>query len=142
MDAFTNRDFAAFLDEAIAAADIEQPQASRPSFNVDVLAVTPDGRPIPADPIAGADYLFTTLEDAIEPPPLASEPPPSTDPMLVALELGLTGREACDDLDRIRRDFAFANHPDRVAEDLRDVAMVRMQLVNRMIDDAKARAVR
>ena len=54
----------------------------------------------------------------------------------------ITGREKPDVLDRMRRDFAFANHPDRVSADLRDNAIVRMQIANRMIDEAKQRLVK
>ena len=42
----------------------------------------------------------------------------------------------------MRRSFALANHPDRVAPHLRQRAMVRMQLANMMIDDAKRRAAK
>jgi len=67
--------------------------------------------------------------------------PTATDAMSIARELGITGREKPDVLDRMRRDFAFANHPDRVAADLRDNAIVRMQIANRLIDEAKLRFV-
>ncbi len=38
---------------------------------------------------------------------------------------------------RKRRAFAFKNHPDRVAPHLRQRAMVRMQVANMLIDEAK-----
>ena len=41
----------------------------------------------------------------------------------------------------MRRSFAFANHPDRVAPHLRQRAMIRMQVANMLIDEAKRRAV-
>jgi hypothetical protein len=41
-----------------------------------------------------------------------------------------------------RRAFAFKNHPDRVAPHLRQRAMVRMQVANMLIDEAKKAARR
>jgi hypothetical protein len=65
----------------------------------------------------------------------AAEPQLSIEPADIAFELGL-GRVPLSDYAKLRRRFAFANHPDRVAPHLRDRAMVRMQIANRLIDDA------
>lgn len=53
--------------------------------------------------------------------------------------MGLRGLRAHlpKNYDRLRRDFAFRNHPDRVAEHLRAYAIVRMQIANTLIDEAK-----
>lgn len=66
----------------------------------------------------------------------------TVDQEAIALELGL--RRAFwqtklkpDDFDRIRREFAMQNHPDRVAPQLRQRALVRMQIANMLIDEAK-----
>ncbi|WP_274426856.1 hypothetical protein [Chelativorans sp. YIM 93263] len=66
------------------------------------------------------------------------EPEPSVDPGDIARELGLVKRFRPRDLDRLRRDFALRNHPDRVPEHLRARAMIRMQVANMLIDDAKS----
>lgn len=66
------------------------------------------------------------------------EPEPSVDPDEIARELGLAKRIRPRDLDRLRRDFALRNHPDRVPEQLRARAMIRMQVANMLIDDAKS----
>lgn len=63
---------------------------------------------------------------------------PSVDPDAIAAELGLNRPNA--DFKRLRRDFAFTNHPDRVAPHLRQRAAVRMQIANMLIDDARRRA--
>lgn len=137
-------DFATFLDEAIAAAEAERPASVRPSIPFDILQAGDDagGGPVRAsEAIAAAEYLFSTVAGITTPEPegpAMMEPPP-TDALSIARELGLTGREKPEALDRMRRDFAFANHPDRVAADLRDGAIVRMQIANRMIDEAKQR---
>lgn len=54
----------------------------------------------------------------------------------VAAELGLTRELTVDDLNRVRRDFALANHPDRVAPALGHYATQRMTAANTLIDQA------
>jgi hypothetical protein len=55
-------------------------------------------------------------------------------------ELGLMPGMAPADLQRIRREFALANHPDRVAPALRDQATERMTIANMLVDQALQRA--
>ncbi|MEQ1942791.1 hypothetical protein ABMA32_10280 [Mesorhizobium sp. VNQ89] len=64
----------------------------------------------------------------------------STDPAIIAIELGLDG-PASPDLNRLRRMFALKNHPDRVPSHLRQQALRRMQVANGLIDEAKRKAV-
>ena len=141
LGAFTTTDFATLLDEVIAAAAAEEERAGpRPSIPFDPLLGEPVEERI-ADPIAAAEYLFLAAERfevTDDTPPLVPDLP-SIDPVDIAMQLGLTGKEKAPALDQMRRDFAFANHPDRVAMDLRDRAIVRMQIANRMIDEAKRR---
>jgi hypothetical protein len=66
---------------------------------------------------------------------------PPIDPESIAIELGLDLTTHAADFGRLRRSFAFANHPDRVAPHLRHRAMIRMQVANMLIDDAKRRAL-
>jgi hypothetical protein len=77
-------------------------------------------------------------------PLLADEAPteslPSIEPTAIAAELGLDAAKGAADFGRLRRSFAFRNHPDRVAPHLRQRAMVRMQVANMLIDDARRRA--
>ncbi|MDP3895361.1 MAG: hypothetical protein Q8Q62_01655 [Mesorhizobium sp.] len=143
MSAFTTRDFASLLDDAIAAADADREPVVRPGIPFDFLQAQGEsiaGR-AETDAAAAAEYLFAAIGDFSVAPDLSVLMAilPSTDPEEVSAELGLKGHETPPELDRIRRDFAFANHPDRVAADLRDRALQRMQIVNMMIDDAKRR---
>lgn len=69
-----------------------------------------------------------------------AERPPDTDPAAVALELDVARASAPRDLDRLRRAFAFRNHPDRVRPEWRECAEIRMRIANRIIDEAKRRA--
>ena len=142
MAGFTTRDFASLLDEVLASDATEEPKTSmRPTIPFEILGRREADRTATvSDPEAAAEYLFAAADNfSIEPDLPQILALPSIDPFDIAQELRLTGRETPDALDRIRREFAFANHPDRVSEDLRDRAIVRMQIANRMIDDAKER---
>ena len=66
----------------------------------------------------------------------ATSPPPASDPEAIAAELRLTPQLTTKELVRIRREFALANHPDRVAPGHRDLATRRMTLANALIDRA------
>jgi len=65
----------------------------------------------------------------------------SADPESIAAELGLDRDDGPTDFGRLRRSFAFSNHPDRVAPHLRQRAMVRMQIANMLIDAAMRKAL-
>lgn len=62
---------------------------------------------------------------------------PSIDPLDIERELAIQKAFDLDELARLRRAFAFGNHPDRVAPHLRSRAMVRMQVANHLIDEAR-----
>ncbi|KWT65856.1 hypothetical protein APY04_2703 [Hyphomicrobium sulfonivorans] len=67
----------------------------------------------------------------------------SIDPKIVARELRITTRMSVADLTRLRRTFALANHPDRLAVTEREIATRRMMIANELIDDAmKKRSMR
>ena len=68
------------------------------------------------------------------------EKTPSIEPDAIALELGLADAAPAD-FGRLRRAFALKNHPDRVAPQMRQLALTRMQVANGLIDEAKRRAL-
>lgn len=165
MGAETNRDFASLLDDLFVAPEPGE-IAPAPTIPFDYLAVAEElhsGRIRVSGETAAAGYReagealedeFVSLldmvraravADAVEAAAGPLEPPapepPSIDPDAIAAELGLAEAKPAD-LARLRRIFALANHPDRVAPHLRQRAMVRMQLANMMIDDAKRRAAK
>lgn len=72
--------------------------------------------------------------------PSPQEVLPPVDPEAIAAELGLDRPAGDLDLSRLRRSFAFANHPDRVPPHLRQRAMIRMQVANMLIDEAQRKA--
>ena len=119
MSAFTTKDFATLLDEAIAEAEAQEaPAYARTTIPFDVLAEGQGGEPV-------SDAAALPFGKDIE-----------------RYRGARIGREKPETLDRLRREFAFRNHPDRVAPELRQRAIVRMQIANRMIDDAKGRHAR
>ncbi|MCE7029771.1 hypothetical protein [Jiella avicenniae] len=80
---------------------------------------------------AGAAYARTVRE--------AQPGAPSTDPYDIAMELDILSLASVKDLLEARRNFARTNHPDRVAIGFRSEATTRMQIANRLVDDAVAR---
>ncbi len=99
----------------------ERPRASEPRGSANGSAAE-----------AGAAYA-STLKDG--PKPGA----PSTDPYDVAMELNILALRNVKDLMEARRVFARTNHPDRVAIGFRAEATIRMQIANRLVDDAVAK---
>lgn len=65
----------------------------------------------------------------------------TADPQAVAAELAITEQMTSAELARLRRRFALANHPDRVAREERDVATRRMMVANMLIDGAIKRRI-
>jgi hypothetical protein len=58
----------------------------------------------------------------------------AADPRSVANELRITAQMTVSDLNRLRREYALANHPDRVGFADRENATRRMMLANMLID--------
>lgn len=154
MGADAELDFGSLLDQLIAAADEADPAdeddgAPAPSLRVDMLAqierlqaenmaLFPDralreygdnAQPAPqegAGPAETAAHLQPALEDLF-----------FLDPESIARELGIKPKSKPDELDRARRAFALRYHPDRMPEELRERAALRMQIANMLIDEAK-----
>lgn len=157
MSVGTGRDFASLLDELLVDSRIEDQSAPPPTVSFDYLAVAEEllsGRIKVADDRVAAEYddMSGTLDDKVEAlfdaagssierltDTAAAELPP-VEPEAILRELGLKASTNAAELARIRRAFAFKNHPDRVAPHLRQRAMVRMQVANMLIDDARRRA--
>ncbi|MCT8998403.1 hypothetical protein [Chelativorans intermedius] len=125
------QDFASILDELLAEHGREVGGAAA---SVDYLSVVEElhsGR----IRITGEGVVEAAYRTFAESP--AEAPQPSVDPDDIARELGLSRCARPRELDRLRRDFAMRNHPDRVPEHLRARAIIRMQVANMLIDEAK-----
>jgi len=150
-------DFASLLDDLLSEHQAEDEQRPpRVGIPFDYLSVADElhsGRIKVSDSVAGAEYRETS--ESFEPGfgaalGEANTAAPATEPDIddlaplepeaLARELGL-GAAASADLGKLRRVFALKNHPDRVAPHLRQRALARMQMANRLIDEAKRRAI-
>jgi hypothetical protein len=140
MSALSNSDFAQLLDELMRVEQEPSPGV-RASIPFDFLMETIRAE-VPSAHGAAADY-FDALSalDEVSVTALDEVELPSIEPEAVADELRLCEATEARDLDQLRREFAFRNHPDRVGPELRDRAMIRMQIANRLIDEAKRRAL-
>jgi hypothetical protein len=67
-----------------------------------------------------------------QPPPA----PPKSEQEVVVDELHLTPNLSCEDLARIRREYAKLHHPDRVLPPQREEATRLMTIANSLIDEA------
>ncbi len=138
------RSFGDLLDELISTAPQEPESGPAPTLRGDLL-----------DQIerlqgANAPLFDNSARHAYREPTLAPEviealdtlmPDLSTDPDVIARELEIGKLRSIADLDRARRRFAFANHPDRLAPHLHARAVERMSIANGLIDTAKAAAI-
>jgi hypothetical protein len=152
-----DRGFAALLDDLFAAPPAMAETAPPPAIRMDYLSVAEElhsGRIKVSPDQAAAEYregeweqssfaaLLANLELMAEIDAAEEAKLPPIDRDSIAAELGLGAGRPKVDFGRLRRNFAFANHPDRVAPDLRQRAMVRMQIANMLIDEARRRTAR
>ena len=149
----TDRDFASLLDELLLEIPQEDVSAARPTIPFDYLSVADElhsGRiKVFSDAVdaeyreagAGFEAGLAALLGEVDHREKAREAElPSIEPEAIAMELGLGTTKAAD-FGKLRRSFAFKNHPDLVAPHLRQRALARMQVANRLIDDAKRQAI-
>lgn len=152
------RDFASLLDDLFDVPPAADEPAARPNIPFDYLTVADElhsGRIRVSGGEAASQYreasssVAAELAEILAPfdveqgsdsasdaaPP--EQPLPSIEPDAIAAELGLDRTAGKKDLGRMRREFAFRNHPDRVAPHLRQRALIRMQVANMLIDDAR-----
>ncbi len=148
-----NSDFALLLNDLLSERQEEdEHRPPRVGIPFDYLSVADElhsGRIKVSDSVAGAEYRESaeSFEPGLDAVPgeadiaaLATEDLAPVEPEALARELGL-GTATSADLGKLRRNFALKNHPDRVAPHLRQRALARMQMANRLIDEAKRRAI-
>jgi hypothetical protein len=153
---FSTSEFATLLDELIAEKAREEDVSARPSmpfgFVAPEEAVETLWASVPHEFVAGLygqtdgksdgasdEKAFVPDAPGIETPE-PMPPLPSIDPAAIADELKTAHARGPKDFDRLRREFALANHPDKVEPRLRERALVRMQIANMLIDNAKRAA--
>ncbi|MDH6269520.1 hypothetical protein M2360_004948 [Rhizobium sp. SG_E_25_P2] len=87
-------------------------------------------------------FDWAGLFDDYAPPPKLEEPPVWLDRLSdveISEDLALDQCRGASEIRERRRDFALANHPDRVGADYRNAATRRMMVANQLIDAALAR---
>ena len=147
------------LDDLFAASEPVEDRGRKPSIPFDYLAVADElhsgrirvsGEAFTAEQ---REYREATLDPASEFAEIldqaeraaaaldAEQALPPADPVSIAAELRLEATSTVADFSRLRRSFAFSNHPDRVAPHLRQRAIERMQIANMLIDDARRKAL-
>lgn len=154
MGANAELDFGALLDQLLAAtadADFDEPDGGvAPSLRVDMLAQI---ERLQAENVAlfpdramreygdNAEQVQTKTEKQAPQSPANLQPALEDlfflDPDSISRELGIGPKSKPDELDRARRSFALRYHPDRMPEELRERAALRMQIANMLIDEAK-----
>jgi hypothetical protein len=149
----TELDFTSLLDELLAASQEAESRdgGASPSLRVDMLAQI---ERLQAENLAlFPDRAIDAYEESAEgaPRPTSKAEPKETpahlqpaledlfflDPESISRELGIKPKSKPEDLDRARRTFAMRYHPDRVPEEHRERAVLRMQIANMLIDQAK-----
>ena len=128
-------DFSSLLDARARAAVGSEAVAAPPRHARSVYAIDTrrESGSQSSNPLSATEALSRIYDDSA---PAATPPPPACDRETIAGELRLTPELTARDLERIRREFALANHPDRVAPLDRDLATRRMTLANTLIDQA------
>lgn len=135
------KNFADLLDELLSSPPQEPDTQPIPALQCDMLEQIErlQGKNAPLFQDAGRSaYREPTLAPEIVEALDALMPDLSTDPAEIARELNIGSLRSPLELDRARRRFAFANHPDRLAPHLRERAAERMSIANGLIDAAKA----
>ncbi|MGB3501169.1 MAG: hypothetical protein WBA44_06065 [Mesorhizobium sp.] len=144
-DPLTRSDFASLLEEVIASAEQKEAEdiGARPTIPFDLMGTVIDVEV--TDPSVAAEYLFAAadrfsiVDTSPTLAPTLGQELPSIEPEDIRRELGITPKDTPESLDRLRRRFALANHPDRVSGDLADRALQRMKIANQLIDEGKQR---
>jgi hypothetical protein len=98
----------------------------RPAPGCDWTCLVDAPAPAACGAAAAEMYIDTDLSDAA----------PRSNEEAVALELQLSDDLAPAELERLRRRFAYRNHPDRAGPAHQAVALLRMTIANVLIDRA------
>lgn len=130
--------FASLLDAQVRSAGEVGPAslaARRPSATAQAMEAILGSAP-GAGEAAPLNAAEAFADYASEPVAVGLAILPACDLEALTGELQLAPQLTAREIERIRRDFALANHPDRVAPADRDLATRRMALANVLIDQA------
>jgi hypothetical protein len=101
-----------------------------------------DERPASLASGSAWDAALAWFEEQDEPAAALEAPGSGADTAETILsELGLNDTLTVDELNKARRIFMWANHPDRQGEARRDIATRRVAIANMLVDRAQARLI-
>jgi hypothetical protein len=124
-------------EDADEDAPLRRPRVTTPFLADTSLADRADQRPL------GELYEDFGEPEVAEPEATPSPIPPAWLERLseqdVEADLGLGQAMTSADIKEKRRAFARINHPDRVAEEFREAATIRMTIANRLVEVALRR---
>jgi hypothetical protein len=101
-----------------------------------------DERPASLASGSAWDAALAWIEEQDEPATALDAPSSGADTAEAILgELGLNDALTADELNKARRLFMWANHPDRQGEAHRDIATRRVAIANMLVDRAQARLI-
>jgi hypothetical protein len=135
---FAEPDFSEVLESAFRTAGLdfddapkpERPRASR-SAAVRLQQLSESDRELPKSTLSVPLESYLEHQDMSKP---SSRVGRAADPRSVADELHVTAQMTLSDLNRLRREYALANHPDRAGPVDRENATRRMMVANMLID--------
>lgn len=134
---FTEPDFSEVLDSAFRSAGLEfddtakteRRRASRRAA-VRLHQLSERDRELPISTLSVPLESYLEHQDKSK----LSRVGKTADPRSVAAELRITAQMSLSDLNRLRREYALANHPDRAGSADRENATRRMMMANMLID--------
>lgn len=134
---FTEPDFSEVLESAFRSAGLEfgdaakaeRPRASR-SAAVRLHQLSERDRELPISTLSVPLESYLEHQGKSKPSRVGR----TADPLSVADELRITAQMTLSDLNRLRREYALANHPDRAGSAEREDATRRMMVANMLID--------
>lgn len=145
-------DFTSLLDELMEATrqaeERESADGPAPSLQVDMLAQIErlQAENVALFSVSAMREYGSNAGETVQPPKSVEAPgdlQPALedlfflDPDTISRELGIKPKSKTEELDKARRAFALRYHPDRVPEEFRARAALRMQIANMLIDEAK-----
>lgn len=137
--------FASLLDDLFTEHAEEDAAATPSPVGIDYISVVEELHSVRVKVFPDAVSLYDEMQDQSGPLPEEKQAAPaalSVDPAEIGRELGLESVSDAAALLRIRRKFAFRNHPDRMPQHMRQRAMLRMQIANMLIDEARRKMAR
>jgi len=134
---FTEPDFSEVLESAFRSAGLkfddaakaERPRASLRAA-VRLHQLSERDREFPTSTLSVPLESYLEHQDRSK----SSRVGKTADPRSVAAELHITAQMTLSDLNRLRREYALANHPDRAGSADRENATRRMMTANMLID--------